>query len=332
MKMSDLDRLLELTRSAESGAGQSVDLSRAIETFILDARAGGLSDATVRWYRSLLKRYADTVKVDDLTSVTANDIREYIVSLKAQDVRFANAPQRPAVQGHLSQSTITGHVTALHAFWKWAAREYSIANPCQNVKRMRPPKPSPKAIASTDFVRLFNSCGDDEAGDRNRALLAFLADTGVRVGGLVGLKLEKLFLPDHQAVILEKGDKPRIVVYTKYTRALLALWLNSRAYQSDYVWTSLITGEPLTASGVDQLLKRLKLKAGVTGRVNPHSFRHAFAREYLKAGGDAIRLARLIGHSDVNTTAAYYAIFTPDELAAMHEAYSPLKRMMLGGE
>jgi len=228
----------------------------------------------------------------------------------------------------LSRTTIAGHVTALHAFWRWAAHEYKIDNPCANVKRVRPPKPTPKAIAAADFVRLFNICTEDEIGDRNRAMLAFLADTGVRVGGLVSLQIDKLLLPDLQAVIVEKGDKARIVVYTKYTRALLALWLDRRKVRSEYVWTNPKTGDALTASGVEQVLRRLKKSAGVTGRVNPHSFRHAFAREYLSAGGDAIRLARLIGHSDVNTTAAYYAIFSPDELASMHEAYSPLKRMM----
>lgn len=328
MHIDDLERLLQANPPSSGGAGERVYLSHAIETFILDARAGGLANATVRWYASLLNAFAKSAPDAPLDAISTNDLRRYVVGLQERSTRFVDAPHRKQITGGLSRQTIAGHTTALHAFWKWCSKEYRIANPMQNVKRQRPPAPQPKAVAAADFVALFDSCPVGEAGDRNRALLAFLADTGVRVAGLCGLTRDKLLLPECQAVVVEKGDKARIVVYTKYTRALLALWLDVRTVDSPHVFTSLTTGAPLTASGVDQLLRRLKKAAGVHGRVNPHSFRHAFAREYLKAGGDAIRLARLIGHSNVNTTAAYYAIFTPDELATMHEDYSPLRRMM----
>jgi integrase/recombinase XerD len=72
---------------------------------------------------------------------------------------------------------------------------------------------------------------------------------------------------------------------------------------------------------------RLKKKAGVAGRVNPHSFRHAFAREYLKNGGDVSILPTLMGHSDVNTTRDFYAVFKTDELADLHLKYSPIDHL-----
>ncbi|MCU0476789.1 MAG: tyrosine-type recombinase/integrase, partial [Anaerolineae bacterium] len=79
-------------------------------------------------------------------------------------------------------------------------------------------------------------------------------------------------------------------------------------------------------SGVHQMLKRLKAKAGVSGRVNPHSFRHNFAREYLRNGGEVVTLARLLGHEDVNTTAAFYAVFSKDELQSQHMKFSPISK------
>lgn len=66
----------------------------------------------------------------------------------------------------------------------------------------------------------------------------------------------------------------------------------------------------------------------MTGRVNAHAFRHNFARMYLMGGGDLVTLARLLGHTDVNVTAAYYAVFADDELADLQNRYSPMKRMM----
>ena len=66
------------------------------------------------------------------------------------------------------------------------------------------------------------------------------------------------------------------------------------------------------------------------GRVNPHSFRHTFGKEYVKAGGDIFTLARIMGHSDVNTTAQHYAVFNSEEVAASHEKYSPIHQLIKG--
>jgi integrase/recombinase XerD len=133
------------------------------------------------------------------------------------------------------------------------------------------------------------------------------------------------------AIVTEKGSQSRKVVFTKYTRVLLELWLTVRQDPSEYVFTSVTTGLPLTGSGIAQALSRLKAKARISGRVNPHSFRHAFAREYLMNGGDIATLAKLIGHANINTTAAFYAVFTQDELAELHERRSPLLSLVERG-
>jgi len=73
---------------------------------------------------------------------------------------------------------------------------------------------------------------------------------------------------------------------------------------------------------VGEVPRRLRRNAGVDGAVNPHSFRHAFSREYLKNGGDLASLADLLGHSDVWVTWQAHAVFTFDELKAAHERLS----------
>ena len=65
-------------------------------------------------------------------------------------------------------------------------------------------------------------------------------------------------------------------------------WLAVRPTGTPYVWAGVErSSKPyLTTEGIRQVLKRLGKKAGVEGPVNPHSFRHGFAREYLLSGGD----------------------------------------------
>jgi len=196
-----------------------------------------------------------------------------------------------------------------------------------NIKRPRRRDPLPKAIASTDYLKIFNATLDTDSGVRDRAILAVFADTGCRLGGLLSLTLERLDIANQRGIVIEKGGRARAVHFTTYTARLLNQWLAVRVSESDKVFTSIRTGAGLTDSGVNQILKRLKNRACVRGRVNPHSFRHNFAREYLRNGGDVITLARLLGHSDVQTTAAYYAVFTEDELKELHDKFTPMNQL-----
>lgn len=299
----------------------------AIQAYLQAAQADGLRPATLKWYRSILAAFAKRFSGQDLSTVTPVNIRAYIIAMRESPERYTDSPQKPPQHGGLSDETVRSHITALHAFWGWTAREYGIQNPMANIRRGRRSKPVPKAIQAADYIALFNACSEPPAGARDRALLAVFADTGARLGGVLSLTLDNLDLERRRAVLVEKGGKYRTVYYTLFTAQLIQRWLYFRVSESDRVFTSVTTGGALTESGVNQVLKRLKKRAKVTGRVNPHSFRHGFAREYLLSGGDVVTLARLLGHEDINTTAAYYAVFTDDELSALHDRYTPMNKL-----
>lgn len=305
-----------------------MDIYAALADFSLANQANGLKPATLRWYDSLLKPLADSFPDTELERITTKMLRQYIVDLQAREVRYLDAPQKPVQSGGLSEASVAGHIRALHAFFAWCADEYQLDNPMKRIKRQKY-TPKPKAVTNSDFVQLFNATGDNRAGRRDRAMLAMFADSGLRLGGLLSQEVNKTFTDKRYAIVTEKGNTVRRVVFTHYTARLLEAWLEVRVSPSPYLFTSMNTGEHLSMSGVHQILKRLKAKAGVAGRVNPHGFRHNFAIQYLMNGGDLATLSKLLGHTDVNTTAMYYAVFSRDELATMHEKFTPLRGMKL---
>lgn len=271
--------------------------------FILAKRADGVSERTLKWYISLLSAFEEQ---HPTMEVSTHELRLYVVDLRKR----------------LSVSSVNGHITALHSFFAWSAEEYSRNNPMKGIKRPKLRALEPKAISHQDFIRLLQ-----HANVRDTAILCFLADTGCRLGGIVGLKLADLDLERRFGIVWEKGNRARKVFFTNFTAQVLRRWLNVRISDSEYVFTSARTGKGLTDSGINQMLKRLKKRAGVRGRVNPHSFRHHFAREFILSGGDVVTLARLLGHTDIKTTTAYYAVFTEDELADLHRRHTPMRRL-----
>jgi integrase/recombinase XerD len=57
-----------------------------------------------------------------------------------------------------------------------------------------------------------------------------------------------------------------------------------------------------------------------------HRLRHTFATEYLRAGGDVVRLSIILGHSEISTTIKYLHLLTED-LQRPHQGLSILNRL-----
>lgn len=311
-------------------------LSEAIEALAVATLANGLSRATADGYRSKLAQLLGFLGDVAIDQVTVTDLRRYVADLRSRESRYSQTTARPEVIGGLSMATVASHVRAVKRLFNWLHEEGEIpANPAQRIKVPKLPRGEPKAYSLGDFSKLLAAtAGDDPASKRNRAILLFLADTGARVGGLAGLRVADLDLERSQAKVIEKGSKTRIVFYSEPTAAALAAWLAVRPTSTPYVWAGVErSSKPyLTAEGIRQVLKRLGKKAGVEGPVNPHSFRHGFAREYLLSGGDLATLADIMGHSDVQVTWQSYAIFRTAELAAKHAKHSPIARMGREGD
>lgn len=311
-------------------------IEEAVDDFLLACRAEGLSQRTVKWYGSILRMFVAAFPGQELADFTTRMIRGYLADLRARDSRYVAAKQKPVQPGGLSESTIKGHIVALHRFWAWSQREYQLAfNPMSNIRRIARKQSEPKGITPEDIAKLFAVTGNDLQGIRNRAILALLLDTGCRSQGLCSLTDAKLNLDERIAIVAEKGRPARQIFFTERTAEMLRHWLSVRPENATTLFCSLGSntfGQPLTYEGLYQMLQRLKVKAGVKGRVSPHRFRHHFAREYIKNGGDLATLSRLMGHSDVSTTANFYAVFSAGELASSHDRFSPANRLDIAPE
>lgn len=286
-----------------------MDINDKISEWLLACRANGNSPNTIKQREMVMRVFIRQFQGD---YYNVSDVRRYVVWL------------RDYYNGH----TPNDHVRVLKTFFGWCETEYGDDNPMARIKTPKQPPPTVRAITSSDFVRLFNATLDNALGTRNRAILAFLADTGARVGGVENLKISDIDIDARRATVTEKGNKQRVVVFTQYTGALLHIWLAERGHhEHDYVWTS-ETNERLTHWGIRLMLKRLKSRAGVEGRVNPHAFRHSFARTYLESGGDLATLAKLLGHATISYATTVYAVFSLDELAEIHKKHSPITRVL----
>lgn len=288
-------------------------ITEAIDQFLTAIEADGVSAATVRWHRSILRRYAAAQPPRDVESISAPSVRNYINALRRSDY---------------SDDTIYGHIRSLHRFWKWCSVEYGIKNPMQNIAYPKQPESTePKAADHSDVDKLIATAGHGAAGRRDRAIIAFLVDTGCRAGGLVRLHWKDIDLDRRRAYVVEKGKKRRAVFFSVETRAYLTDLFYGRNTRAETVFYNIRTCKPLTVSGLYQILRKIARKAKITGRANPHAFRHAFGIAFMEDDGDSMMLAKIMGHSSVEVTAKRYAIFGANDLARHYDRHAPMPKI-----
>ncbi len=189
-------------------------ISEALDEFILTCKANGLRQASIKWYASMIKPLLEVWQDKDIATITPHDLRVYIAQQRDRETRYPDGVQKPVQEGGLSDSSIAGHIRALHRFFSWWADETGNLNPMRSIKRVKVPKPKPKAINPKDFVKLFNATLQNKGGIRDKAILAFLADTGARLGGLLSVTLDNLDMTRRRAIVREKGGKERTVYFT----------------------------------------------------------------------------------------------------------------------
>jgi integrase/recombinase XerD len=162
--------------------------------------------------------------------------------------------------------------------------------------------------------------------ERDRAILLFLLDTGVRAGELLALdKQDTDILTGDVLIRKSKSRKPRTVFIGRQARRALRSYLKLRDDMARAVFVT-DEGERLRMAGLRQVMVRRSKRAGVPVP-SLHSFRRAFALAMYRAGVDLLTIARLLGHSDLSILERYIKQ-TSEDLRGSHERGSPVDGML----
>ena len=156
-------------------------------------------------------------------------------------------------------------------------------------------------LTKTEYGRLLQAA-KDKNNERLYLLMQTICSTGIRVSEVQFITVEAL--GRGMAEIHCKG-KQRTVFLPRQLCRILTGYVKAKKIKSGCVFVTK-NGKPLDRSNIWSDMKKLCAGANVSPRkVFPHNLRHLFARTYYSMQKDIVRLADILGHSNVNTTRIY---------------------------
>lgn len=251
----------------------------------------------------------------DPLRVTADDIREWIISMSDEG---------------LKATSINRRISACASLFRYLMRErYIVKNPFLKITTLKTPTMLPTFIpegkmsalsaelsAEIDGSTTFRSC-------RDALLVLFLYSTGIRLAELTDIDRTDFGKDLRELHVIGKGDKERVVPIVPSLRRRINDYLDiikreNICKSGEKALFLSEKGNRISRSEVYRAVKAQLTTMGIQGKKSPHVLRHTFATHLMNNGADLREIQELLGHSSLSATQVY----THNSIAKLKEVYN----------
>jgi len=278
----------------------------------------GLSEHTVQAYRRDLQHLEEWLQERELSNW-----RRLPLARWSEYVRYLR-------DRGLASPSVARNLVAVKMFFRFLHMEGKVEQ--RSVELLASPRlwqRIPFVLSPESVDRLLAAPqASDRMYYRDRALLEMLYATGARASEVVRLRVEDVYLEHGFCRCLGKGNKQRIVPLGRQAVEAVRAYLQEQRPQlcrrqpgAPWLFVSR-SGQPLSREMVWVVVKKYARRAGLTGRISPHTLRHSFATHLLEGGADLRSVQEMLGHANLRTTQIYTHV-DRQRLRAIHQKYHP---------
>ena len=267
------------------------------------------SSHTVIAYRKDIEQFSDFSNIEneqDLREVNFQLVRSWLVQL---------------LEKGNSNRTAARKISSLRVYFKWLLKEVVVKdNPVSKIKSPKQSKNLPSFFreAQLDPVNFDSLFDDSFDGVRNRLVIEFLYQTGVRLSELIALKVKDV--DQSKVKVLGKRNKERVIPISENLSALIKDYqkkITEQGIVNEYLFV-LKNGKTLYPKFVYRLINSYFSNVTDVDKCSPHVLRHTFATHMLNNGAGLETLKELLGHANLSATQVY----THNTFAQLTNIYS----------
>ena len=211
-----------------------------------------------------------------------------------------------------SDTTRARKVASAKSLFGFLVEEGFMAqDPSEGLSSPRVGRYLPEVLTTDEVERLLAApAGGGPDASRDRAMLELLYASGMRVGEMVSLNLDDVDMEQGFVRCFGKGRKERRVPLHLQALDVLQEYLErgrpALANKGSGAATFLNRrGDRITRQGFWLILKQHAKRAGINGKITPHTLRHSFATHLLRGGAPLRHVQELLGHASITTTQVY---------------------------
>jgi integrase/recombinase XerD len=288
-------------------------LTEVSKIFILDIAGNGYSSVTVKYYRENLRRIAEFIGDKPFSEITRQDISAFYDHLRSTG---------------RSNSTVQVYWKIIRSLYNFIEKEYKLTErPDKDFRMPRFSNVEVTPFTKDEMERMMNAC----KSRRDKAVILILLDTGLRASELcrvcikdVDVEAGTINVRPFQTGLKSRG---RIVYLGRAAKKVTMMYIASREVRKDDFLIATVDEKMIERYQLKNIVARIATNAGVAN-AHPHKFRHTFAIEFLRAGGDVFTLQRLLGHNSLEMVKHYLQLAQADVEDAFRKS-SPADRMRL---
>jgi integrase/recombinase XerD len=308
-------------------------IATLVDDYLTACRARGLSPKTVN------EGYGYPLRSVFLPFCAAQGIREpRQLTGQLLDRLTSHLLTEGGTRGALSKHSVDSYVRAINHFLTWLAKEGALAGHVNargkttaSIKAQQPRLP--KRLVDVLSRQEIQALEDAAQTERDKLIVRLLADTGIRLGELVGLRTGDVVRRGRGNAYLQvhgKGESDRLVAIPQLQHRVERFIQHGRPKDSLSNHLFLASRrhgthgyEALTTRGVHQLIRTLGQKVELGKRVYPHLLRHSYATFALQKGMNPIQLAEILGHRSLVMIQNVYAHLSPSD------SYEAMAKLLL---
>jgi integrase/recombinase XerC len=222
-----------------------------------------------------------------------------------------------------ARASVARRVGAIHTFYRWGVSSGNIdTDPSILLGRPKVVNRLPTVLRQREAAALAEAPSVPADGDegeidpfaraillRDRAVLELLYGSGLRVGEVSGLTLDRVDLDRGRVLVLGKGSKEREVPMSDFAVSALESYLGEgRGVMAADGSTTMFFNrrkKPFSQRDIRTMVEQYVGDLLPGRRVTPHTLRHSFATHLLEGGADIRAVQELLGHASVATTQRY---------------------------
>lgn len=242
-----------------------------------------LKERSISCYRNYVSYFLNYVKKDP-SDLTCQDVRNFLLAKKDEGLK--------ATTLNLYNSAIRFfYRNVLHILWDDIT-----------VPRMIIEHKLPTVLTADEVERLLDATDDL----KYKAMFATMYSSGMRVSEVIHLHYDDISRTNMQIHVRDtKNRMDRYTILSKRNLDLLTEYWFQKGKPRGILFPNKFTGQYLTVSTLEQVMRRSAVEAELPKGVSPHSLRHSFASHLMENGVEQRHIQALLGHRDPKSTEVY---------------------------